>query len=107
MKAEKEQLLKRLPRRYAEEIHQTSWTRDLLLAEIAEKRQLMKNDLWFGIPWAIIFLGSLWYFGYTTGTIAILLVGIVYFSLALWKFGSYGVNRKRVRIYELLLEEMR
>ena len=104
--AEIERLLKKLPRKYAEEIRQTSWTADTLREALAEKRQFMRNDLWFGLPWVVIYGASLIFFGFNAGTIAILVVGIAYFSYALLKNGSYGVNRKRVRIYELLLAQI-
>lgn len=105
--SELDRLLNNLPRKYAEEIRRTDWTRAQLEAEIAEKRQLMRNDVLFGVPWAVVYLISLYVFGFNAGTIAILVVGIAYFGYALWKNGSYGTNRKRVRIYELLLAKKR
>ena len=79
-------------------------TRERLEAAIEQSKQHMQNDLWVGIPWAVMYLLSLYFYGLNSGTVAIFVVGLVYFIQAYVRNGSYGDNRKRVQVYERILK---
>jgi hypothetical protein len=67
----------------------------------------MKRDLWVGIPWFIAYTVALFTTGIGNLTLGIFVVGMVYFVYTVFTTGSYGLNRKRVKVYEQLLEKLK
>lgn len=80
-------------------------TRPALEAAIADSRASMRNDLWVGIPWVVLYLGAHYFYGLTGFTIALFFIGLVYFIYAFVRNGTYGHNRKRIRVYESVLKD--
>ncbi|MCB0641235.1 MAG: hypothetical protein KDC44_06325 [Phaeodactylibacter sp.] len=79
--------------------------REELEGKVASTRELMKRDLLFGLPWFGM-LAFLWFgTGITIGTIILLFMGIFYFTYTFFTTGSYGMNRKRLKLYRYLLEK--
>ena len=89
-------------RRYWEQ-HEIS--RPALERAIADSREHQRNDLLVGIPWAVLYLASHYFYGLTGFTIALFVLGLVYFVYAFVRNGSYGHNRKRILVYESILKD--
>ena len=78
--------------------------RSLVEEKVTSTKELMKRDLIFGLPWFGM-LAFLWFgTGITIGTIIVLFIGIFYFTYTFFTTGSYGVNRKRLKLYQTLLD---
>ena len=97
--------LLRLPRKEREEINSGSLSKEEMAARIRRSRDAMKQDLWVGIPWFVAYLVMWFTTGISFGTIALTVIGIIYFTYSFFTTGSYGVNRRRVKIYQYLLEK--
>ncbi len=102
-----EVLLKVLPRKERENLKRENLTVGFLEAAIQRSETAMKWDRIVGVPWFIIYSVSLVYFGLGNITFAIFVVGLVYFTFRVFKYGSYGLNRKRVKIFEHLLKKLK
>jgi len=98
-----ENLLLRLPRKEREEIRSGSLSKEEMNNRMLRSRDAMKQDLWVGIPWFVAYSVMWFTTGVSFGTIALTVVGIVYFTYSYFTTGSYGVNRRRVKIYRELL----
>ncbi|MBK7408533.1 MAG: hypothetical protein IPL49_02635 [Saprospirales bacterium] len=96
--------LLRLPRKEREEIRTKSVSKEEMRQRVQRSRDAMKQDLWVGIPWFLAYTLMWFTTGVSFGTIALTIIGIVYFTYSYFTAGSYGVNRRRVKIYEHLLE---
>lgn len=88
---------------------QKSWIREEIQAEdlkdrIQKGKETMKLDVYFGIPWFLLYAISLAVGGLNYLTIIIFVIGLVYFTYRFFKNGSYGMNRKRIKVCEELLE---
>ena len=94
-----------LPRRDRDYWATHEVTRPALEAAIADSKQYMRNDLTVGIPWVIMYLGSHYFYGLNSATITLFLAGLVYFTYASVRNGTYGHNRKRIAVYEKVLKE--
>ncbi|RMF22633.1 MAG: hypothetical protein D6765_14075, partial [Bacteroidetes bacterium] len=70
-------------------------------------RASMRRDLWVGIPWFLLYSASLFVQGFSPLTIGIFLVGVLYFTFVFARYGSYGLNRKRVQVLENLLNRLK
>ncbi|MEK7253831.1 MAG: hypothetical protein AAB316_03745 [Bacteroidota bacterium] len=105
--AELEKIIQPLPAKERLALQQQDLTPEWLEAEIARRQKLMKRDVWVGIPWFVIY--SIVYFtkGFGNLTIAIGVLGLIYFAYAIFTGGSYGMNRKKVKVYEELLEKLK
>jgi hypothetical protein len=77
-----------------------------LLENIAFCKGLMKRDMWFGPIWFIGYSVLMFIYGYTPYTVSIFLLGMGYFIYTIFKTGSYGLNRRRVQVYEELLKKI-
>lgn len=75
-----------------------------LQENIANCKGLMKRDLWFGPIWFVAYTVLMLVYGYTPYTVSIFVLGMGYFLYTIFKTGSYGLNRKRVQVYEALLK---
>ncbi len=105
--SELKKILAPLPRK-----EQQAWLEKDLRPEMVEEairrsRASMRRDLWVGIPWFLLYSVSLFVQGYTVLTNGIFLVGVLYFYFAFTRYGSYGLNRKRVQVLENLLERLK
>ena len=79
-------------------------TDDWLREQIEQCNYLMTRDKWVGPIWFVAYSVSLFKFGFTSLTITIFLFGMAYFIYTILKTGSFGLNRKRVQVYEALLK---
>jgi len=95
--------LLRLPRKEREEIKSGSLAKEEMAARLKSSQDAMKRDLWVGIPWFVAYTIMWFTTGASFGSIALTVVGLVYFTYSFFTTGSYGVNRRRVKIYEALL----
>lgn len=81
-------------------------TKEWLAEQIEFRKGLMKRDKLIGFPWFILYSLSLFYVGMTPGTIAIFVIGIMYFIYTIFTTGTFGDNRNRVKVYETVLKKM-
>jgi len=94
--------LLRLPKKEREEIRAKTLSKEEMMQRIKRSQDAMKQDLWVGIPWFLAY-AIMWFTTYVSfGTIALTIVGLVYFTYSYFTTGSYGVNRRRVKIYQVL-----
>lgn len=100
------QFTKPLPLRERERLKRTDMTGEWLQNQIEYAKQEMKNDVYLGIPWVIIYSISLLQFGLTSATIAIFCIGAVYFIYVTIKRGNYGLLKKKVQVFERILEHL-
>lgn len=77
-----------------------AWLRE----NIARSKRLMKRDLWIGPVWFLAYAVSLFLTRFSNLTIGIFVVGAAYFIYTIFSTGSFGLNRKRVQVYEQLLK---
>jgi hypothetical protein len=97
--------LLRLPKKEREEIRSKQLSREEMEARLARSRDAMKQDLWVGIPWFVAYTVMWFTTGVSFGSIALTVVGIGYFTYSFFTTGSYGVNRRRVKVYENMLNK--
>jgi len=101
------ELTKPLPLRERERLKRREMTPEWLEEQIAYSKQEMKNDVTLGIPWVIIYAISLFQFGLTSATIAIFCIGAAYFVYVTIKRGNYGLLKKKVHVFEKVLEHLK
>ena len=70
-------------------------------------KNLMKRDTYIGIPWFIAYTLSLWQVGMNSITVAIFVIGVVYFVYTTFTTGTYGANARKVKVYEELLNKLK
>ena len=70
-------------------------------------KNLMKRDAYIGIPWFLAYSISLWKIGMNNITAAIFVIGVVYFVYTTFTTGTYGLNQRKVRVYEDLLKKLK
>lgn len=75
------------------------WLRE----NIAHCKNLLKRDLWFGGIWFLAYSVALFLTKFGQLTVSIFLFGMAYFIYTIFKTGSFGLNKKRVQVYEALL----
>lgn len=100
------ELTKPLPLRERERLKRQEMTPDWLESQIVTAKQEMKNDLYLGIPWVIMYTISLLQFGLTSATIAIFCIGAAYFVYVTIKRGNYGLLKKKVQVFEKVLQHL-
>lgn len=105
-KDEFERIIKPLPARERTAMRERELTPDWLKESMSRCRRLMKRDTWIGPIWVILYGIFLFRTGYSNLTIAIFVIGAVYFVYTIFTTGSYGLNRKRLKVYGALLEKM-
>jgi hypothetical protein len=101
-----EQIIQPLPARDRTLLREQEITPEWLRENIGRCRKLMKRDLWIGPVWVILYGILLFKTGYSNLTIGIFVIGAVYFIYTIFTTGSFGLNRKRVGVYEALLKKM-
>ena len=77
---------------------------DWLRGQIEQCRYLMNRDKWVGPIWFVAYSVALFKTGFSSLTVTIFLIGMAYFIYTILKTGSFGLNRKRVKVYEELLK---
>ncbi len=100
------ELTKPLPLRERERLKRQEMTPDWLESQIVTAKQEMKNDIYLGIPWVIMYTISLLQFGLTSATIAIFCIGAAYFVYVTIKRGNYGLLKKKVQVFEKILQHL-
>lgn len=106
-KTDLEQLMKKLPFREKKRLEETEITPEFLKAEIEKAQKAMKRDQYFGIPWFLVYSWAWFQLGRDNITVIIFVIGLVYFCYAIFTSGSYGLNRKRVKIFEEMLNVLK
>ncbi len=106
-KQDLENIIKPLPLRERERINRAEITPEFLEEGIQKAQKAMTRDKYFGIPWFLAYAIAWFNLGAHNITIGILVIGIVYFCYAIFTTGSYGLNRKKVKVYEELLERLK
>lgn len=100
-----EKMLLGLPKKDREQIQSISWTEKRLVDAIQEAKNNMKYDIQFGIPWLVMYTVSMITFGMTPLTTTILVLGFGYFLFVMARRGSYGLNRRKRKVFEYMLEK--
>lgn len=73
---------------------------------IKHTEELMKRDVQMGIPLLIAYAISLIFFQQQWALIALTVIAILYFSYTTFTTGTYGLNRRRLKVYKALLNEL-
>lgn len=103
---ELESIISVLPAKERARLQEQDITPDWLREQIEQCRQLMKRDAWIGPIWLIGYSIALLKTSFSSLTVTIFLIGMSYFIYTILKTGSYGLNRKRVQVFEELLKAM-
>lgn len=101
---ELERIIKILPEKDRAKLREQELSTAWLLENIAFRKGLMKRDAWIGPIWFVSYSVLMFVYGYTPYTVTIFLLGMGYFLYTFFQTGSYGLNRKRVQVYEQLLK---
>ncbi len=101
-----EDIIAALPAKERDSLKAQELSTEWLNERIAYCKGLLKRDLWFGIAWFVVYSVSLFTTGFGQLTVTIFLIGMSYFIYAIFKTGSFGLNKKRVKVYEELLKAM-
>ena len=105
--ADLEEIIKILPKKEQAKIKNEKITSSWLKENIQSCKNLMKRDAWVGLPWFIAYCISLWKVGLNNITVAIFVIGVVYFIYATFTTGTYGLNQRKVKVYEALLKKLK
>ena len=105
--AEIEAILKILPSKERTKLRGQEFSVPWLEENIEKCRNLMKRDTYIGIPWFIAYSISLWKVGMNGITAAIFGVGFVYFVYTTFTTGTYGLNQRKLKAFEELLDKMK
>ncbi|MBR9923307.1 MAG: hypothetical protein GYB31_20945 [Bacteroidetes bacterium] len=100
------EIVNKLPKKDRNQLQLKDLDEATLEQMIRDSEDAMKRDLWVGIPWFVMYTSSLIVFGFTSLTVTLLVIGVIYFVYSYVKFGSYGMNRVRVSVYKQLLEDL-
>ena len=95
-----------LPRKERKQFLQMQFDPKDLEERIELARGLMKRDLIIGIPWAVAYAASLWFFQFHYTTLILFSMGVVYFVYTFFTTGSYGLNRRRIKAYQQILAKI-
>jgi len=104
--SEFDEIIQPLPAKDRTLLREQDVNADWLRENIERSRKLMKRDIWIGPVWVVLYGILLFKTGYSNLTITVFVIGAVYFIYTVFTTGSYGLNRKRVKVYERLLEKM-
>ncbi|TAK34921.1 MAG: hypothetical protein EPO28_15455 [Saprospiraceae bacterium] len=104
---ELEKIIKPLPQRERKTLAAQDLTSAWLEENIGRSKRSIKMDLWVGIPWFVLYSVALFAKGIGNLSLGIFVLGMIYFIYAIFTHGSYGLNKKRVSVYEQLLDKMK
>ena len=93
-----------LPAKEQAKLREQDISPDWLREQIEQCRYLMTRDKWVGPIWFVAYSVSLFKTGFSSLTITIFLIGMSYFIYTILKTGSFGLNKKRVQVFEQLLK---
>lgn len=102
-----ESIIKPLPLRERERLKLEEINPEFLNEGIQKAQKAMNRDKYFGIPWFLAYSVAWFKLGAHNITLSIFVIGLVYFCYAIFTTGSYGANRKRVKVYEELLQKLK
>jgi hypothetical protein len=94
------ELVRQLPTKEQGELKRDQLTVEDLEERIEKAGKAMQRDLYVGLPWFVAYSASLVYFGLSVMTLGIFVLGMVYFVYSFTTSGSYGLNRRRIKVYE-------
>ena len=100
------QIIGILPKREQEKLRQTNISVEYLTEGIQQAKKAMQMDIYFGLPWFIAYTVSLYFNAFDNITIGIFVIGLVYFTYNIFKRGSYGLNRRKAKVFEQLLSHL-
>ena len=101
-----EKIIQPLPAKDRTALREEALTPEVLCEKIGRLRKLMRRDIWIGPIWVVLYGVSLFTTGYGNLTIVIFVIGAAYFIYTVFTTGSFGLNRRRVKVYAELLEKM-
>lgn len=104
--AEFQKIIDALPVKEQELLRQQDISPEWLRENIARCKSLLKRDLWVGLIWFVAYSAALFLTKFGSLTITIFVFGVIYFIFTIFKTGSFGLNRKRIQVYEQLLEQL-
>ena len=105
--ADLEKITQPLSRKERDKLKEQDITVAWLEENIEVCKNLMKRDVYIGIPWFIAYTLSLWQVGVNNITIAIFVIGVAYFVYTTFTTGTYGANQRKVKVYEELLKKLK
>ena len=105
--ADFEKIIQALPKKERNKIKEQDITVGWLEENIEICKNLMKRDVYIGIPWFVAYSLSLWQVGLNNITIAIFVIGVIYFVYTTFTTGTYGTNHRKVKVYEELLKKLK
>lgn len=102
-----EKIIKVLPKKEQVKLREQKITIPWLEQNIEICKNLMKRDTYIGIPWFAAYCLSLWKAGMNNITALIFVIGVVYFVYTTFTTGTYGLNQRKVTVYEELLGKLK
>jgi len=99
---ELDQILRPLPMKERKRVKAAELSKHWLDKEIEKAKYAKKQDISFGLPWFVAYGFCLWKFQYTTPTLILFFIGLAYFCYAIFTRGTYGLNSRRVQVFEEL-----
>ncbi len=106
-RADFEAIIKTLPKKDRNKLLEQELSVKWLEENIEKCKGLMKRDAMIGIPWFLAYSLSLWQVGMNNITAAIFVIGVIYFIYTTFTTGTYGLNQRRVKVYEAILEKIK
>jgi hypothetical protein len=95
-----------LPKKEQAKLRAQDLSPEWLKENITYCNGLIKRDIWFGAIWFVAYTASLFVTKFSQLTVYIFLFGMAYFFYTIFKTGSFGLNKKRIQVYEQLLKEV-
>ncbi len=105
--ADFEAIIKSLPNKERIRLREQELSAVWLEENIERCKNLMKRDVYIGLPWFVTYTISLWKVGMNNITAAIFVIGVVYFVYTTFTTGTYGLNQRKVKVYEELLKKIK
>lgn len=103
---ELESIISKLPAKEQAKLREQEITADWLREKTVQSQYFMTRDKWVGPIWFVAYSVALFKTGFSSLTVTIFLFGMAYFIYTIFKTGTFGLNRKRVKVYEELLIAM-
>ena len=102
-----EEIMKQLPFRERNRLKELDMTPEFLEEGIAKAQKAMARDKYFGIPWFLAYTIAWFSLGKHNITVIIFVIGLIYFCYAIFTAGSFGLNRKRAKVFEEILNHLK
>ncbi|MBI1224593.1 MAG: hypothetical protein GC192_05100 [Bacteroidetes bacterium] len=101
-----ESIISTLPAKEQAKLREQEITADWLREQVELCKSHMTRDKWVGPIWFVAYSVALFKTGFSSLTVTIFLIGMAYFFYTILKTGTFGLNRKRVQVFEELLKAM-